>query len=126
MALYTNTRVRGIDIKLILNSGSADSIIMKQLIDQLGCQVDYATTAWIITTDGNTKTPIREINNFPFKINRIQIPIKKEAIHNGCMYRGQRRMAHCYQILLQTLCTEKIWTTEMTRQMRQHAMPYMW
>ncbi|KAG9300065.1 hypothetical protein G9A89_018342 [Geosiphon pyriformis] len=35
MALYTDARVRGIDIKLILNSRSAGSIITKQLIDQL-------------------------------------------------------------------------------------------
>ncbi|KAG9304615.1 hypothetical protein G9A89_020179 [Geosiphon pyriformis] len=71
-ALYTNTRVGEIDIKLILDSRSAHSIITKQLMDQL----DYATTVWIITVDWNTKTPIGEIDNFPFKINGIQIPIK--------------------------------------------------
>ncbi|KAG9294164.1 hypothetical protein G9A89_021523 [Geosiphon pyriformis] len=76
MALYTNARVEGIDIKLILDSGLAGNIITKQLMDQLGCQVDCATTAQIITADGNTKTPIREIDNFPFKINGIQISIK--------------------------------------------------
>ncbi|KAG9286143.1 hypothetical protein G9A89_010157 [Geosiphon pyriformis] len=58
--LYTNARVRGIDIKLILNSGSAN----------------HAATVRIITVDGNTKTPIGEIDNFPFKINGIQISIK--------------------------------------------------
>ncbi|KAG9302044.1 hypothetical protein G9A89_021088 [Geosiphon pyriformis] len=61
MALYTNARVGGIDIKLILNSGSA---------------INCAATAQIITADGNTKTPIGEIDNFPFKINGIQIPTK--------------------------------------------------
>ncbi|KAG9296292.1 hypothetical protein G9A89_014884 [Geosiphon pyriformis] len=75
-ALYTDARVGGIDIKLILNSGSAGSIITKQLMDQLGCQVDHAATAQIITVDGNTKTPIGEIDNFPFEINGIQIPTK--------------------------------------------------
>ncbi|KAG9294674.1 hypothetical protein G9A89_008153 [Geosiphon pyriformis] len=75
-ALYTNTRVGGIDIKLILDSRLASSIIMKQLMDQLSYQVDRAATAQIITVDGNTKTPIGEINNFSFKINRIQIPTK--------------------------------------------------
>ncbi|KAG9286663.1 hypothetical protein G9A89_012213 [Geosiphon pyriformis] len=50
MALYTDVRVEGIDIKLILNSRSA--------------------------TNGNTKTPIGEIKNFLFKINGIQIPTK--------------------------------------------------
>ncbi|KAG9306254.1 hypothetical protein G9A89_016158 [Geosiphon pyriformis] len=74
--LYTDARVRGIDIKLILNSGSTSSIIMKQFIDQLGCQVNCAATARIITTDENTKTPIKEIDNFSFEINGIQIPTK--------------------------------------------------
>ncbi|KAG9298563.1 hypothetical protein G9A89_018922 [Geosiphon pyriformis] len=71
MALYTDARVGGIDIKLILDSRSAGSIITKQLIDQLGRQVDHATTARIITMDGNTKTLIGEIDNFPFEINGI-------------------------------------------------------
>ncbi|KAG9298561.1 hypothetical protein G9A89_018920 [Geosiphon pyriformis] len=71
MALYTDVRVGGIDIKLILDSGSAGSIITKQLIDQLNHQVDCATTAQIITADGNTKTPIGEIDNFLFEINGI-------------------------------------------------------
>ncbi|KAG9289635.1 hypothetical protein G9A89_014370 [Geosiphon pyriformis] len=62
MALYTNARVREINIKLILNSRLAGSIIPKQLIDQLA--------------DRNTKTPIEKIDNFLFEINRIQIPIK--------------------------------------------------
>ncbi|KAG9287729.1 hypothetical protein G9A89_004132 [Geosiphon pyriformis] len=76
MVLYTDTRVGGIDIKLILDSGSAGNIITKQLIDQLGCRVDHAATAQIITVDGNTKTPIGEIDNFPFEINGIQISTK--------------------------------------------------
>ncbi|KAG9290718.1 hypothetical protein G9A89_011681 [Geosiphon pyriformis] len=75
-ALYTNARVEGIDIKLILDSGSASSIITKQLMNQLDRRVDHAATVWIITANGNTKTPIGEIDNFPFKINGIQIPTK--------------------------------------------------
>ncbi|KAG9292610.1 hypothetical protein G9A89_006982 [Geosiphon pyriformis] len=65
--------IGGIDIKLILDSGLASSIIMKQLMNQLGHQVDYAAIARIITADGNTKTLIGEIDNFPFEINGIQI-----------------------------------------------------
>ncbi|KAG9296605.1 hypothetical protein G9A89_015197 [Geosiphon pyriformis] len=86
MALYTDARVREINIKLILNSRSAGSIITKQLINQLGCQVDCAATAWIITADGNTKTPIGEIDNFPFKINRIQIPTKHSQVSTTCRH----------------------------------------
>ncbi|KAG9287515.1 hypothetical protein G9A89_023887 [Geosiphon pyriformis] len=76
MALYTNAKVGNINIKLILNSKLAGSIITKQLMDQLDHQIDHATTTQIITADGNTKTPIEKIDNFFFKINRIQIPIK--------------------------------------------------
>ncbi|KAG9286836.1 hypothetical protein G9A89_012386 [Geosiphon pyriformis] len=36
-AMYTNTKVDGHSIKLIFDSGSAGSIITRQLIDQLGC-----------------------------------------------------------------------------------------
>ncbi|KAG9298026.1 hypothetical protein G9A89_018854 [Geosiphon pyriformis] len=54
--LYTDARVGGINIKLILDSRSA---------------VDHATTARIITVNRNTKTPIGEIDNFSFKINGI-------------------------------------------------------
>ncbi|KAG9300172.1 hypothetical protein G9A89_010582 [Geosiphon pyriformis] len=59
--LYTDAKVGGIDIKLILDSRSA---------------IDHATTAQIITVNGNTKTLIEEIDNFPFEINGIQISIK--------------------------------------------------
>ncbi|KAG9298374.1 hypothetical protein G9A89_005234 [Geosiphon pyriformis] len=76
MALYTNARVGEINIKLILDSRLASSIITKQLIDQLGCQVNCAAIAWIITANGNTKTPIGKIDNFLFEINRIQISTK--------------------------------------------------
>ncbi|KAG9288766.1 hypothetical protein G9A89_023063 [Geosiphon pyriformis] len=63
-------------IKLILDSSSADSIITKQLIDQLGCQVDHAVSAQIITVDEATKMPISKIDDFPFKVNSIMILIK--------------------------------------------------
>ncbi|KAG9298856.1 hypothetical protein G9A89_015877 [Geosiphon pyriformis] len=44
-AMYTDVKVDGHSIKLILNSGLADSIITRQLIDQLGHQVDQAASA---------------------------------------------------------------------------------
>ncbi|KAG9289694.1 hypothetical protein G9A89_014429 [Geosiphon pyriformis] len=38
--MYTDTKIDGQPIKLSLNSGLAGSIITKQLMNQLGCQVD--------------------------------------------------------------------------------------
>ncbi|KAG9298981.1 hypothetical protein G9A89_020294 [Geosiphon pyriformis] len=43
--MYTDAKIDNHFIKLILDSGSADSIITRQLMDQLGCQVDCATSA---------------------------------------------------------------------------------
>ncbi|KAG9301105.1 hypothetical protein G9A89_012488 [Geosiphon pyriformis] len=64
-AMYTNAKVDGHSIKLILDSGSAG--------------IDRAASAHIITADRATKTPISKIDNFPFKINGIIIPIKYQA-----------------------------------------------
>ncbi|KAG9302665.1 hypothetical protein G9A89_007369 [Geosiphon pyriformis] len=49
-ALYTNARVEGIDIKLILNNGSA------------GRQIDHAATVWIITIP--TKVLVMEATQY--------------------------------------------------------------
>ncbi|KAG9285839.1 hypothetical protein G9A89_013264 [Geosiphon pyriformis] len=74
--MYTDAKVDGHSIKLILNSGSAGSIITKQLIDQLDCQIDHAASAKIITANEATKTPIEEIDDFPIEVNGIIVPIK--------------------------------------------------
>ncbi|KAG9295356.1 hypothetical protein G9A89_013385 [Geosiphon pyriformis] len=76
MAMYTDAKVDGHFIKLILNSGSAGSIITKQLMNQLGCQVNRAVSTRIITADGATKTSIGEIDDFPIEVNSIMVPIK--------------------------------------------------
>ncbi|KAG9300245.1 hypothetical protein G9A89_011318 [Geosiphon pyriformis] len=74
--MYTNAKIDGYFIKLILNSGSVGSIITRQLIDQLGCQVNHAVNVRIITANGAIKTPIGEINNLSIEINGIIVSIK--------------------------------------------------
>ncbi|KAG9288267.1 hypothetical protein G9A89_021298 [Geosiphon pyriformis] len=74
--IYTDAKVDKHSIKLILDSGSAGSIITKQLMDQLGCQVDHAASACIITADEATKISISEIDDFLFEVNGIIILIK--------------------------------------------------
>ncbi|KAG9285150.1 hypothetical protein G9A89_004365 [Geosiphon pyriformis] len=74
--MYTNVKIDGHHIKLILDSGSAGSIITRQLMDQLDCRVNRAASAKIITADRATKTPISEIDDLPIKINSIIVPIK--------------------------------------------------
>ncbi|KAG9293546.1 hypothetical protein G9A89_005549 [Geosiphon pyriformis] len=60
MAMYTNTKVDGQSIKLILDSH----------------RVDHAISTRIIMADGATKPPISKIDNFPFEVNGLIIPIK--------------------------------------------------
>ncbi|KAG9306643.1 hypothetical protein G9A89_004190 [Geosiphon pyriformis] len=74
--MYTNAKVDGHLIKLILDSGSTGSIIIRQLMNQLDYQVDYTASAKIIMADKATKTPISKIDNFLFKVNSIITPIK--------------------------------------------------
>ncbi|KAG9292326.1 hypothetical protein G9A89_000800 [Geosiphon pyriformis] len=60
MAMYTNAKIDGHSIKLILDS----------------CQVDRTASARIITADGATKTSIDKIDNLLIEINGITVPIK--------------------------------------------------
>ncbi|KAG9284069.1 hypothetical protein G9A89_022843 [Geosiphon pyriformis] len=70
-AMYTEATVNNTPIKLILDSGSAGSIVTLQLVNQLGFKVDCAVTSQIITADGSTKLPYGEIDLFPFEINAL-------------------------------------------------------
>ncbi|KAG9291295.1 hypothetical protein G9A89_021797 [Geosiphon pyriformis] len=75
-AMYMDGKIDGHSIKLILDSRSADSIITRQLMDQLGCRVNQAASTKIITTNGATKTPIGEIDDLSIEVNSIIISIK--------------------------------------------------
>ncbi|KAG9306656.1 hypothetical protein G9A89_004203 [Geosiphon pyriformis] len=69
ITIYTNAKVNGYSIKLILNNGSAGSIITQQLMNQLGCRVDHTASTKIITTNRITKTPIEEQEQWLEEIN---------------------------------------------------------
>ncbi|KAG9295900.1 hypothetical protein G9A89_006639 [Geosiphon pyriformis] len=75
-AMYTEAEVEGKPIRLILDSGSARSIITYQLMQQLKRNVDQPAQTVIITADGMKKTPVGEIDNFLFTLNGITIPVK--------------------------------------------------
>ncbi|KAG9284671.1 hypothetical protein G9A89_003631 [Geosiphon pyriformis] len=76
MAMYTEAKVKRKTIHLILNSGSARSIIIYQLIQQLKKNVDRPAQTVIVTANGMKKTPVGEIDNFPFTFDGITIPVK--------------------------------------------------
>ncbi|KAG9304763.1 hypothetical protein G9A89_003937 [Geosiphon pyriformis] len=74
--MYTEATVEGKPICLILDSGLAGSIITYQLIQQLKQNVDRPAQTVIVTADGMKKTPVGKIDDFPFLIDRITIPVK--------------------------------------------------
>ncbi|KAG9285542.1 hypothetical protein G9A89_006530 [Geosiphon pyriformis] len=74
--MYTEAEVEGKSIRLILDNGSARSIITYQLMQQLKRNVDQPAQTIIVTADGMKKTPVGEIDNFPFTIDGITIPVK--------------------------------------------------
>ncbi|KAG9302396.1 hypothetical protein G9A89_011446 [Geosiphon pyriformis] len=74
--MYTKAEVKGKAICLILDNESARSIIIYQLIQQLKKNVNQLAQTVIVTADGMKKTPVREIDNFPFTLDGITIPVK--------------------------------------------------
>ncbi|KAG9289286.1 hypothetical protein G9A89_007847 [Geosiphon pyriformis] len=75
-AMYTEATVERKPIRLILDSGSAGSIITYQLMQQLKQNIDRPAQTVIVTADGMKKTPVGEIDDFPFSIDGITIPVK--------------------------------------------------
>ncbi|KAG9289377.1 hypothetical protein G9A89_007938 [Geosiphon pyriformis] len=74
--MYTEAEVKRKSIRLILDSGSTGSIITYQLIQQLKKNVDQPAQTIIVTANGMKKIPVGKIDNFPFTINGITIPVK--------------------------------------------------
>ncbi|KAG9293511.1 hypothetical protein G9A89_005514 [Geosiphon pyriformis] len=74
--MYTEATVEGKPIYLILDSGSAGSIITYQLMQQLKQNIDRPAQTVIVTADSMKKTPVGKIDDFPFSIDGIIIPVK--------------------------------------------------
>ncbi|KAG9303291.1 hypothetical protein G9A89_013617 [Geosiphon pyriformis] len=75
-AMYTEAEVEEKPIHLILDNRSARSIITYQLMQQLKRNVDRPAQTIIVTADNMKKTPVGEIDNFPFTIDGITISVK--------------------------------------------------
>ncbi|KAG9290256.1 hypothetical protein G9A89_022232 [Geosiphon pyriformis] len=104
IAMYTNTKVDGHSIKLILDSSLAGSIIIKQLMDQLDHQVDQAASARIITADGATKTPIGKIDNFPIKVLVMEATQYQALVGNNWLVKTNTMLDWTIQELQFTTC----------------------
>ncbi|KAG9291743.1 hypothetical protein G9A89_012028 [Geosiphon pyriformis] len=74
--IYTEATVEEKPIRLILDSGSAGSIITYQLMQQLKRNINRPAQTVIVTADGMKKTSVGEIDDFPFSIDGITIPVK--------------------------------------------------
>ncbi|KAG9307078.1 hypothetical protein G9A89_016906 [Geosiphon pyriformis] len=70
MNLYTDARVGGIDIKLILDSGSASSIFTKQFMDQLA----LVENNWLSKANATLNWNTQELQ-FTFNGQHAQVPV---------------------------------------------------
>ncbi|KAG9288047.1 hypothetical protein G9A89_017642 [Geosiphon pyriformis] len=86
-AMYTKATVEEKPICLILDSGLAGSIITYQLMQQLKQNIDRPAQTVIVTANDMKKTSVEEINDFPFTIDRITIPVKVLVI-NALQYQA--------------------------------------
>ncbi|KAG9300518.1 hypothetical protein G9A89_002396 [Geosiphon pyriformis] len=75
-AIYTEAEVKGKTIRLILDNKFARSIITYQLMQQLKRNVDQPAQSVIVTANDIKKTLVGEIDNFPFTLDGITIPVK--------------------------------------------------
>ncbi|KAG9293981.1 hypothetical protein G9A89_019319 [Geosiphon pyriformis] len=75
-AMYIEATVKEKPIHLILDSGLTGSIITYQLMQQLKQNIDRPAQTVIVIADGMKKTPVGEIDDFPFTIDGITILVK--------------------------------------------------
>ncbi|KAG9297878.1 hypothetical protein G9A89_000139, partial [Geosiphon pyriformis] len=87
-AMYTEVTVKRKPIRLILNNGSAGSIITYQPMQQLKQNIDRLDQTVIVTTNDMKKTPVEEIDDFSFIIDGIIIPAKKMPLTETYMAFG--------------------------------------
>ncbi|KAG9306591.1 hypothetical protein G9A89_004788 [Geosiphon pyriformis] len=76
--MYTDAKVNGHSIKLILNSRLVGSIITRQLMNQLDYRVDRTVSTCIITADRTTKTLIDELSTWEWEEDNKRKRKKKE------------------------------------------------
>ncbi|KAG9302623.1 hypothetical protein G9A89_007327 [Geosiphon pyriformis] len=81
-AMYTEATVKKKPIRLILDSRLAGSIITYQLMQQLKQNVDRPAQTVIVIANDIKKTLVGEIDDFPFSIDGITIPVKVFANAN--------------------------------------------
>ncbi|KAG9289973.1 hypothetical protein G9A89_010279 [Geosiphon pyriformis] len=79
-AMYTDAKVNGHFIKLILDN------------DQLGCRVNCTASARIITANEAIKTPIGKIDDFPIEVNGIIVLIKVLTTQELVLSQNSRHM----------------------------------
>ena len=73
-ALYCDAEVKGRLIPLILDSGASGSIVLCQLLNDLGIAIEWPSTTVMINVHGERKRPLGEVLNFPITIQGVTIP----------------------------------------------------
>jgi hypothetical protein len=85
-AVYCNATVDNKPIYLILDSGSAGSVMSKSFLQQLGRKIESASTITMINIQGGRSRPLGRVNNIPLQINGVEVPINVDITESTDYY----------------------------------------
>ena len=85
-AIYCYAAVDGKPIYLILDSGSAGSVMSKSFLQQLGRKIESASTITMINIQGGRSRPLGRVSNIPIQINGIEIPMDVDITESKDYY----------------------------------------
>jgi hypothetical protein len=74
-ALYCNATIKNIEFPLIVDSGSAGSIISLNLLKELDMEITHASKTLMVNVNGERRRPLGAVNDIPLKIEGHMIPM---------------------------------------------------
>ena len=74
-ALYCDAYVKGVKIPLIVDTGSAGSVVSLKFLQEIDMEIDKPSNIYMININGEKRKPLGMVSNLPIEINGNIIPI---------------------------------------------------
>jgi len=85
-AIYCYAHVDGRPIYLILDSGSAGSVMSKSFLQQLGRRIESPSQITMINIQGGRSRPLGQVANIPIQIDNVEIPMNVDITESNDYY----------------------------------------
>ena len=85
-AVYCSATVDNKPIYLILDSGSAGSVMSKAFLQQLGRKIESASMITMINIQGGRSRPLGWVTNIPLQLDNVEIPISVDITESTDYY----------------------------------------